>query len=222
MSSSKPYHHGNLHEEILKEAIALGRQHGPQAVTIRAATRAVGVSPTAAYRHFADQAALLDAVADVSSNELISRLFEAAESTEGTVVDKMMATGFAYFEFGLEEPNFFECLITSRGFDVPAGLDAATVGSDSDRRIQALATFYGYMARYAREIGQDPKPEFMMANCLACWSSVHGFTVLCTTGNLAPLPREAKDRLAKAVIAASVRGLDFVDPSDPCRNYPTA
>ena len=37
----------------------------------------------------------------------------------------MMATGFAYYHYALEEQNFFECMMATSGFDIPAGLAAA-------------------------------------------------------------------------------------------------
>lgn len=212
MSSSKPYHHGNLHEEILREAIKLGREGGPEAVTIRAATRAVGVSPTAAYRHFKDQAALLDAVAEVATHELITRLSAAFQDTEGSIVDKMMAAGFAYYHYALEEQNFFECMMATSGFDIPAGLSAAAEGPGEDPRVQAAFNFYGYMEQYARSIGQEPSRQHMMQNCLAGWSTVHGFTVLCLSGHLRSLPEEKAETMAQSVIASAVRGLDFENP----------
>lgn len=220
MSSSKPYHHGNLHEEILREAIALGREGGPRAVTIRAATRAVGVSPTAAYRHFRDQAALLDAVADVAAGELITKLSAAFQDTEGSIVDKMMAAGFAYYHYALEEQNFFECMMATSGFDIPAGLAAAAEGPGEDPRVQATFNFYNYMEEYARYIGQEPQRQHMMQNCLAGWSTVHGFTVLCTSGHLASLSNEAKEAMAQSVIASAIRGLDFENPLDAHRPAP--
>lgn len=221
MTSSKPYHHGNLHEEILREAIKLGREGGPEAVTIRAATRAVGVSPTAAYRHFKDQAALLDAVGAVATSELITKLGETFEATEGNTVDKMMAAGFAYYHYALEERNFFECMMATSGFDIPAGLAAATEGPGEDQRVQAAFNFYGYMEQYARSIGQEPNRQNMMQNCLAGWSTVHGFTVLCLSGHLASLSEKRMEKMAQSVIASAVRGLDFENPLEAQPTAPT-
>jgi len=64
------YHHGNLRDALLKEAVELGREGGPAAVGIRELARRTGVSPTAAYRHFTDRDDLLRAVAGVGITEL--------------------------------------------------------------------------------------------------------------------------------------------------------
>src|ERR1700683_2336167 len=47
---------------LVQAGIELARAGGPDAVTLREATRIVGVAPNAAYRHFADRDALLNAV----------------------------------------------------------------------------------------------------------------------------------------------------------------
>ena len=61
-TTRRAYHHGDLRRALLDAGVALARAGGPEAVVLRAATRAAGVAPNAAYRHFADRDALLGAV----------------------------------------------------------------------------------------------------------------------------------------------------------------
>ena len=58
------YHHGNLRRALLDAAIALIQSEGADALTLRAAARAAGVSQAAPYRHFTDKDELLAAVAE--------------------------------------------------------------------------------------------------------------------------------------------------------------
>jgi AcrR family transcriptional regulator len=58
----RTYRHGDLRRSLLEAGIAMARQGGPDAVVLREATRQAGVAPNAAYRHFASQQALLQAV----------------------------------------------------------------------------------------------------------------------------------------------------------------
>ncbi|MDQ6716487.1 MAG: TetR/AcrR family transcriptional regulator, partial [Actinomycetota bacterium] len=55
------YHHGDLRRALVLAATSLARAGGPDAVVLREVTRQVGVSANAAYRHFADRDALLEA-----------------------------------------------------------------------------------------------------------------------------------------------------------------
>src|SRR5438105_2827841 len=56
------YRHGDLRRALLQAGIELAKAGGPTAVALREATRRAGVAPNAAYRHFASQQALLQAV----------------------------------------------------------------------------------------------------------------------------------------------------------------
>ena len=61
------YRHGDLRQALLDAGIDMAREGGPDAVVLREATRRTGVSPNAAYRHFADRDALVSAVSDAAS-----------------------------------------------------------------------------------------------------------------------------------------------------------
>src|ERR1700719_5369774 len=71
----KTFRHGDLRNALVTAGLEMARSGGPNAVILREATRQAGVSPNAAYRHFASQAALLDAVRSVC----LSRLAAAIE-----------------------------------------------------------------------------------------------------------------------------------------------
>ena len=78
-----PYHHGDLPSALKQAAVALIARHGVQGFSLREAATAVGVSPSAAYRHYADKAALLgavagDALADESTWQVADFLREQA------------------------------------------------------------------------------------------------------------------------------------------------
>ena len=57
------YHHGNLPQAMLQEAVRTIQKQGTEALTLRGVGERLGVSRTALYRHFADKEALLAAVA---------------------------------------------------------------------------------------------------------------------------------------------------------------
>ena len=56
------YRHGDLQRALVAAGTELAREGGPSAVVLREVTRRTGVTPNAAYRHFADKRALLHAV----------------------------------------------------------------------------------------------------------------------------------------------------------------
>ena len=77
-SENKPYHHGNLAESLLEAVDELATKFGLEAVTLRACAKIVGVSPSSAFRHYADKRALLTAFATKALDQL-SELMEFAQ-----------------------------------------------------------------------------------------------------------------------------------------------
>ena len=57
---TKPrYHHGSLESALVDEAVHQIRERGADQVSLRGLAQTIGVSPSAAYQHFPDKAALL-------------------------------------------------------------------------------------------------------------------------------------------------------------------
>ena len=61
-TAKRAYHHGDLSEALIEQAVASVDAVGAEHVSLRAVAAAVGVSPSAAYHHFADKEALMEAV----------------------------------------------------------------------------------------------------------------------------------------------------------------
>ena len=58
----KSYHHGDLRNAIIQEATARARHSGEKAIVLREIAPQIGVSATAAYRHFANRQQLVEEV----------------------------------------------------------------------------------------------------------------------------------------------------------------
>ncbi|MEX0342644.1 MAG: TetR/AcrR family transcriptional regulator, partial [Erythrobacter sp.] len=88
-TSPATYHHGNLRDALL--AAGLEALEGPEgkAPSLRELARAVGVSPTAVYRHFPDKHALDQALANEGLKLLGQEQAAAARKVGGG------AAGFA-------------------------------------------------------------------------------------------------------------------------------
>ena len=107
------YRHGDLRRALLEAGVALAREGGPEAVVLREATRRVGVAPNAAYRHFADRQALVEAV----RSEALAGVARAMEKELAGVRpsrraadqarDGLRAVGTGYLRFALDETGLF-------------------------------------------------------------------------------------------------------------------
>lgn len=129
--SSQPrqtYHHGHLHEVLVKKGLEMARSGGTEAVVLREATRRAGVSPNAAYRHFANREALLDEVGLAAADQIGVVMREAVAEAqpiddESVAVSQLVAACRAYLDFALTEPGLFD--VAYRISDT--GLDALNV-----------------------------------------------------------------------------------------------
>lgn len=113
------YHHGALRRAILDEAVDEARRNGPDGVQIRALAKAVGVSPSAAYRHFPSIEALLAEVSQVAREELARFLIARRDRITGpesrerrtrkaAAKERFRAIGRAYIDFACAEPRLFD------------------------------------------------------------------------------------------------------------------
>ncbi|MDF2441866.1 MAG: hypothetical protein JWR01_69 [Subtercola sp.] len=206
-SARTTYRHGDLHGALLAAGVEMARLGGPDAVVLREATRRAGVTPNAAYRHFADRGALLRAVSDVSQGraaDVMTGHVEAVVGTNGTgdaATDAragLRAVGTGYLAFARDEPGLFRT-----AFSVPDQLansfDAAKAGEAGQTPFQILGAALDAWA----EAGILPPERRANAEFYA-WSAVHGLGMLVIDGPLRGLS-------AQMIDGATVRLLDMVE-----------
>lgn len=165
------YHHGDLRRGLLTAARALLHQGGPDAVTLREAARAAGVSHNAPYRHFPSRDALLAAVATDGFLALRARL-DAARSAAAPA-DRLVAIGRAYLGFAAQERAAFRLMFGS-------ALDRA---AHADLREAAEAAF-AVLRDTVAERGGDAAS--IARETVRAWGLVHGLATLVADGQITP------------------------------------
>ena len=110
---ARPYHHGNLRAALLRVGYDLAAQWGTDAVTLRAVTRAAGVTPSAAYRHFDsvdDLRLAVGARAGRGLAQCIERHQAAVDEADPARRAQALleAVGVGYMAFALDQPGAFE------------------------------------------------------------------------------------------------------------------
>jgi AcrR family transcriptional regulator len=110
-----PYHREGLRGQLLEAAYRIVDSEGADAVSMRALARQAGVSSAAPFRHFADKATLLDAVAEKAGIELDLRVDEAAGDSADALT-QFRAMAVAYVRFAVEHPNLFDLVHTRSPF----------------------------------------------------------------------------------------------------------
>lgn len=209
--AARPYHHGHLREEMLRIAVELAAEGGPSAIALREVARRAGVTPSAAYRHFSGQEDLVAAVRAETLRQLSASMaaaVAAAQALRGqsALESRILAAGRGYFAFATTSQMLFRSL--SSGFTLPV----EEVGESSDGPFDLLLELVQRWLAVESPVDPAGEPgagygEAAFADAVALWSSVHGLSVLCTSGALLDLPRARQQELLETTLAISVRGL---------------
>jgi AcrR family transcriptional regulator len=165
MDSTRPYRHGNLPVALQAAARQILNENGLHAVGLRETARRVGVSATAAYRHFTSKEDLLASVAAEGFHELAGAMRSA---TRGA--NPLIRAGLAYIEFADQNRGLFRLMfgpVLAERAKYPA-LQAAAVG------VEAL------LLRGVAELDQRPLDDNQAAT--AAWGLVHGLAHLIVDG----------------------------------------
>jgi AcrR family transcriptional regulator len=207
------YHHGDLRRALLDAGTDLAREGGPDKVVLREATRRVGVSANAAYRHFTDRDALLGEVvsrAQARAADVISATMDAVpdDLDPGPLARaRFRAVGVGYLRFAMDEPGLFRA-----AFAVPVDLSRAAspdaAGASGLTPFQLLSEALDAMVD-AGVMAAEQRPG---AELLA-WSAVHGLAMLALDGPLRDLPPGAVAELAPRLVTMVDLGLGLSDGS---------
>lgn len=114
----RPYHHGNLRQALVDAALAIARESGLEAVTVREAGKRVGVSSGAPFRHFPNKMALMTAVAEEAMQRFRDGIAAELEAAAGQpALARFRALGTAYLHWVIRNPTHFEVISVRRQID---------------------------------------------------------------------------------------------------------
>lgn len=112
--AERSYHHGDLRAALLTRAEEMLRVSGTNDMSLRELARMVGVSHAAPRRHFADKAALLEALAAEGFRRLGTVLTRAAERDDRSLAATLTDIGVAYVRFATANPALLDLMFASK------------------------------------------------------------------------------------------------------------
>ena len=204
----KTYRHGDLRRALLDAGIALARDGGPAAVTLREATRRAGVAPNAAYRHFASQQALLQAVraAGLTACATAMEVELAAVPSDLSAADRaracVRAVGTGYLRFAKTQTGMFRTAFGPSDKLIQATPEWPTVGPGGRNPYELLCDAVDQLVA----AGVMPAAKRPGAEILA-WSAVHGLAMLVMDGPLAAPVGPHFDMFGQRLLDMVERGL---------------
>lgn len=167
------YHHGDLKRALTSAALSLVAEKGPKGFTLTEAARRAGVSAAAPYRHFADKAELLAAVAEQGFRDLHAALAggDIASSPQARVAE----LGRLYVRWAVSHPDHYRVMFGAE-IDKSGHPSLAAAG---DQAFGLLLDAITQCQEAGIVPGRDP---FQVAAPL--WSLVHGVASLAIGGEL--------------------------------------
>lgn len=170
-AAAPSYHHGDLRSALISEALRVVQQDGPTALSLRALARAIGVSATAVYRHFANKDDLLATIACEGFIGLCEAMqAQLASAPNADTRARLVLIGEAYVAYAIAQPGHYRLMFGKRMVERAAYPELAAAAATSYRMLsQSVAD--------AIATDQLPALPISLISTL-CWSLVHGLATL--------------------------------------------
>ena len=172
-----PYHHGDLHEALLKAAVQVLERDGLPGLTLRAVAREANVSHAAPTHHFGDLTGLLSELAAIGFRQFGAAMADARASA-ATLPERGTASAKAYIAYAQAHPGMYGLMFRSERLDY----SRPSLREASEASFAGLARGVG--ASRQEEISEESLSLNQAAAIASAWSLVHGFTMLLLDGRL--------------------------------------
>ena len=191
MTTKESYHHGDLRQKIIYEALMWIERENIVSLSLRKIARQIGVSHNAPYRHFPDKESLLVEIAKVGFIELRQTLQQAFTDSPNDWQKKLETIGVAYVKYAVNHQAYYRVMFG----------DGCTNYEKYPQLAQASAEAFDVLLNVIKA-GQEAKifnSEDSMQLARVCWSLVHGVSTLAIDNQL--MTSNSEDILELAQIA---------------------
>lgn len=182
------YHHGDLRSALVDAAIAVIAERGVRGFSLAEATRRLGVTAAAPYRHFADRDELLAAAAARALSDFAAMLSDAADAAD-TPAKRLAAMAGGYVRFAAQQRPLFDTIFNS-------GLDK----SRHPELQHAWEPVDGLLAVVLQVCDGDTAAATALADAVE--ATAHGHAMLLIDGEYGAGPDAVDAAVAKAIASA--------------------
>ena len=183
-SDERPYHHGDLRRAIVKAAMEILHETQSLEFSLRELARRAGVSHNAPYKHFADKRELLAAVSAAGFETLTKRMTSEVAGLNNAR-ERLFAMLRAYIDHGVENPALYSLMFG--GYLGGPDRSRPVIELAEAEKAKGLLAAVIIAGGLGRAIPQTQRNERKIAGAiLACWSLVHGLTLLLADGLVGP------------------------------------
>jgi AcrR family transcriptional regulator len=211
-SAERPYHHGDLRRAIVTAAVEILQETQSLEFSLRELARRAGVSHNAPYKHFADKRELLAAVSAAGFETLTKRMTTEIAGLDNAR-EQLFAMLRAYIAHGVENPALYNLMFG--GYLGGPNRSRPTIELAEAEKTKALLAGVIVAGGLGRAIPHTTRNERQIAGAiLACWSLVHGLTLLLADGLVGPKKKSGAlgDRLVQGMLDGLAAELPALPP----------
>lgn len=168
------YHHGDLRISLINSTVEIIDKQGVEAVTMRSLSEWVGVSRTAAYRHFSNKADLLTATATEGFKQFSLALRVARLEYSEDEIGRFKLMGQAYVQFAIQHSAYYRLMFSDVNIEKTDDFNNVS-NSAFTELVEILITL-----QEAKKI----KIESPHMQAKFVWSLMHGFSSLVINNKL--------------------------------------
>jgi AcrR family transcriptional regulator len=176
MGESRGYHHGNLRNALLQAGESLLEEKGVGDLSLREVAKATGVSHSAPYRHFRDKNSLLAALGTVGYRRLAEAMEACIADHPDAPLAQLNQASHAYVDLAIRHPQMLNLMFG--GVLQPEEWSDELI-EESNRAFEGLLNIIRNGQQAGLYVTGDTEEMALLV-----WSTVHGFSMLCSAGHL--------------------------------------
>lgn len=177
IKENSSYHHQNLKEALIQEALKMVTSNGVESITLRELTTKIGSSRSSIYRHFKSKDELIKSVIQAGFELLYESILPTLHTKE-SILDRFFNMGQAYLTFALNNPNLYRMIF---GHEVQKQREESCDIKDENQK-----TGFHLLIGLLEEGQTDKifKHDDPMLQATYVLASIHGLSILCIDGHL--------------------------------------
>lgn len=198
---SSSYHHGNLKEELINQAIEIIHNDGIDTLTLSVLSKRLGTSRSAIYRHFSSKDELIQNVLLYGFEILDQIITPILMQKDKNVEQRLYLMGKSYIKFAQDNPNLYRMLFGEKYYDLREDI-CTVIDEKFSNAFNALVSLLEEGQRL-----KDFKEQEPILQALTVHANIHGMSSLYIDGHLNI--RDNIDELFEVSFKNLIDGLHF-------------
>ena len=174
------YHHGNLKEAIILEALRLLTLQSIKELSFRHISRNIGVVSSAPYNHFKNKEHLLQEIIKVGQKKLF-KIIEIEKNKSSVPAEQLLLIAKAYLNFALKEKTVFNLMFSETNEDLILL---------TDEIVLQFSKIISEKFKAGKRVKLTEK-----GSAITAWSMIHGLATIINKSNISLLENRLEIKL---------------------------